>query len=121
MTKLTREDALKWNPRWSEADRRQIDADFDVVGAASFYQPTSGGYLGVKDATGRRRMYVAPGYAWFVRGAEPAGRELPGWNGYELSTFQPRGDGAPSSSREERFCPMHHIALPLTGRCDDCE
>jgi len=118
---ITREQALNWRPGWSHADITQIEADLDRLQVANCVIPTSGQYIGCRNGSGQRVMYIAPGYVWFRRGFEPPDRELPPWNGYGLSTFRDPGSPTPSETRQEQFCPIHNLALPATGVCDECE
>lgn len=118
---ITREQALSWRPLWSRADVAQIAEDLDRLQVATYYIPTSGQYVGCRDGSGQRVMFIAPGYVWFARGFEPPDRELPPWNGYGLSTFKDPGQPTPSPTRRERFCPIHNLALPATGVCDESD
>jgi hypothetical protein len=37
-----------------------------------------------------------------------------------LSTFRPHAGGPRRGEPAQKFCPIHGLALPLTGVCDDC-
>lgn len=119
--RMSRDEALKWNALWSIADRRRIEEQFDRLGVVGFYSPPSGGYVGCEDRTGRRVMFLSPGYVEFKKDVVPLELCEPTWPGFALSTFRHRAAGA-DFEREGlgNFCPVHGLLLPLTGLCDDC-
>ena len=117
---LTREQALKWTPDWSHTDLRVIQQNFDRLDPRTFYVPPSGGYVGCGDVHGTIVMTLHYGYLTFKRELAPADRPELDWPGLALSTFRPHPSPTPPPNEGERVCPTHHIALPLTGICDDC-
>jgi len=119
---LTREQALKWNPDWSGADRELLEQNLTRLDVQTYYVPPSGGYVGCVDIHGRVVMNLHYGYMTFKRELAPADLPDPGWAGLTLSTFRGRPSSTPSLDDEDlQFCPTHHIALPLTGICDECQ
>ena len=119
---LTRQLALNWNPDWSYTDLRIIEENLTRLDAQTFYVPPSGGYVGCVDADGRVVMTLHYGYVVFKRELAPVDLPDLDWPGLTLSTFRGRPSPAPSLDDEDlQFCPTHHIALPLTGICDECQ
>ncbi|MGO1283493.1 MAG: hypothetical protein ACTHWF_00360 [Brachybacterium sp.] len=119
--RMTRTEALGWNPDWSVGDIRLIGEHFDRVEALTFYRTSSNGSVTAQDSEGRSVMYLYPGYVEFRKGLAPEDRPDPEWHGLALSSFRPRS--ATSSKGEERlsFCPSCFYALPATGICDTCD
>lgn len=115
-------EALEWNPNWSQMDRRVIQEHLDRLDVVRCYVPPSRGYVGCEDATGKRVMFLAPGYVEFKSDTAPEGlEESRGWPGFALTTFRHRGSRTNFEVDDEQFCPVHGLQLPRTGRCDDCE
>jgi hypothetical protein len=38
-----------------------------------------------------------------------------------VTTFRPHVGGPRHGEPAQKFCPIHGLALPLTGVCDDCD
>lgn len=118
---LTREQASTWSPDWSCTDRDVIEQNLSRLSPQTFYVPPSGGYVACIDAGGRIVMTLHPGYLEFQRGLAPADRPDAGWPGLTLSTFRPHGSPTASPKEGAQICPIHNLALPLTGICDECQ
>ena len=126
--RLTRAQVLDWNEAWSFTDRACVAAALDAVPDGEYVVPPSGGYINVwVDA--RRALVVHPGYLVWPRGGSAAGLpptlfpdlKVEGeeqW--HELSTFRPHAGGSRADDPAPAVCPIHGLALPLTGVCDDC-
>ncbi|AXG14961.1 hypothetical protein [Intrasporangium calvum] len=142
MTRITvhRDQALAFNPRWDESDRKQLAAFLDGDGSVLSY----------KDEVEHRREEIdavvatLPGLldhmyrtasSGDVKGVDAKGRKLfairPGaidlWMGVDacilhFTTVGWWGPRARSSDPSEvPTCPIHHVQLPKTGVCDLCE
>jgi hypothetical protein len=119
---LTREKALNWSQDWSDTDRKLIGENLNRLDAQTFYMPPSGGYIGCVDVQARVVMTIHSGYLEFKRDLAPADLPDPDWPGLTLSTFIYCGPRTPSPDDEVlQFCPIHNIALPATGICDECQ
>lgn len=118
---LTREQALKWNPDWSYTDRAIIEKHLERLKPQSFYVPPSGGYVGCVDLQGTKVMFLHAGYVEFNGELAPADRPDPNWPGLTLSTFRPHASPTSAPIERTQVCPIHHVALPVTGICDDCQ
>jgi hypothetical protein len=119
---LTRQQALDWIPEWSYADRELIERNLTRLGAQTFYMPPGGDYVGCVDVHGRVVMILYYGYVTFKRDLAPADLPNPDWPELPLSTFRGPRSPTPSPDDEDlQFCPIHNIALPLTGKCDYCQ
>lgn len=118
---LTREEVLQWNSAWSYTDREIIEQHLYRLNPQSYYVPPSGGYVGCVDACGRVVMTVYPGFVEFKRDLAPPDRPDLDYPGLLLSTFRPHASPTAPPDEGQQVCPIHHIALPLTGICDDCQ
>lgn len=119
---LSREQALKWNPKWSYSDRELIEQHLDRVDARAFYTPPSNSYVGCVNADGAVVMTLHAGYLEFSRHSAPAELADAEWAGMTLSTFQPHNSPTPEPREDNPpVCPIHHIALPSSGICDECQ
>ena len=125
---LTRDQVLNWRESWSLGDRERISAALDALEGGVYKAPPSGGYLAVW-VSNQIVFTINPGYISWRRG--PYTRDLPAelfpdmssndtheW--HELSTFRYDGGGPANTEPDEKVCPIHGMALPKTGICDDC-
>lgn len=118
----TRQQALDWIPDWSSADRRIIEENLTRLDAQTFYLPPSEGYVGCVDVNGRVVMNLHYGYVTFKPDTAPADLPDPNSPEFLLSTF--KGPRSPTTSPDDEVlqcCPIHNIALPRTGICDECQ
>ena len=118
---LTRKQALEWNEEWSYTDREIIEQQLKRLNPRTFYVPPSEGYVGCVDTRGTVVMTLHAGYLEFKPELAPDDRPEPDWPGLELSTFRPRATPTPQPSEGSLVCPVHRIALPVTGICDECQ
>jgi len=126
---LSRTQVLAWNEAWSYTDRSCINAALGAVPDGVCVQPPWGGCINVW-INNQRILTIYPGYlSW------PIGRltkdlppdlfpdihadEMDQW--HLLSTFRPHVGGPRRGEPAQKFCPIHGLALPLTGMCDDCD
>ncbi|MEE1617218.1 hypothetical protein [Brachybacterium sp. J153] len=120
--RMTRDEALSWNSRWSVGDVRLIGEHLDRTGAEQFYRTASNGSVTALDAAGRSVMHLYPGYITFAKDCAPPELAEADWKtGLELSCFQRRGDATAEADRPLPVCPSCFLALPATGVCDDCD
>ena len=117
---FTRQQALAWYPRWSYTDREVVGRHLDRLGVRTFYTTDTEGYIGCVDAHGTHVMYFASGYAWFPRAQFAADCDDDWPLGFQLSSFEDRVPPTPSQREGTQVCPIHNIALPLSGVCDEC-
>ena len=118
---LTRAQALAWNPNWSYTDREIIEKHLDRLEAVTYYQPPSGGYVGCRDAGGRRVVFLYAGYITFGRGLGPEILADPNWEGTDLSTIQHKSGRSDTHRRQETFCPTHGTPILPSIGCEWCE
>ena len=126
---LNRAQVAAWKERWSYTDRACVTAALGAVPDGICILPPSGGYVGVW-SDDRLALTIHPGYLWWRdrRFAEDLPPDLfpdmqtdeKGDPWHELSTFRPHLGGSPSMEPVQECCPIHGLALPLTGVCDDC-
>lgn len=112
---LTREQALRWNPKWSSSDRSVIEQHLNRLSPQTLYMPPSGGYIGCADEGGTNVMVLYRGYLT----CQPDGPE-PAWDWHELSTYRPHASPTAPPEQDEQVCAKHYIVLPLSGICDEC-
>lgn len=122
---LSLQQVLEWNPNWSYTDRESILHHINRIGAHTFYVPSCGGYIGCRDVPGvhgpgRNLMTIHPGYLKFSIDQLPEDPPEP-WAGLTLSTFLGHESSNPAPEAEQRVCSQHHLALPASGICDECE
>jgi hypothetical protein len=120
-TALTREQLLRWNPSWSYSDRELIERHLNRLEVRSFYTPPGEGYVGCIDDQSRRVLTVYSGFVEFARASAPDDLPDPNWLGLALSTFSPHAGPTGPPEEGALVCPVHHVALPLSGVCDDCQ
>jgi len=118
--RMTREQALAWNPSWSAADVRTIEENADRLEVRTFYRTRSNGSVTAQDSDGRSVMYLSPGYVEFRKGLAPEIRPDPAWHGFALSCFRPRSGAEAKDEVAPAICPSCFITLPGTGVCDEC-
>ncbi len=117
----TRQQTLDWIADWSCADRELIEQNLTRLDAQTFYLPPSEGYVGCLDGNGRVVMNLHYGYVTFKADTAPADLPDPDSRDLLLSTFNgPRGPATSPDDEVLQFCPIHNIALPRTGICDEC-
>lgn len=137
---VDRQQALAFNSRWDESDRKQLGAFLDGNGSALPY----------KDNIEPRRVEVDAAVAAIperldhmyrtatsgeIKGIDAKGKKLfairPGaldlWMGVDTTIlhFSTVGWWGPRAHTAETVdaptCPVHHVELPKTGICDSCE
>ena len=126
-------DALeRWRDKWSTADRVMVLAALDAVpGGVCLASPdnTHVAIYANGQAKGTRAAVINPGYIqWPGRKAAdiptsvfPEVHETSGWGAWTpLSTFRPNEAGPGRHEAELSLCPTCFVALPATGRCDNC-
>lgn len=80
---LTRDDALGFNPRWTDADRALIQHHMNRLNVTEFYAGAHW-YVGCVDASGNLVMYLGKGYLqwpeeYAPHNAMPHPRYQPWW------------------------------------------
>lgn len=115
---ITRQDALSWRERWSQADRNRLDQEFDRLGVVGWYLPSSEQYIGCFNDNGMTVMEVHPSYVHFKGDTAPDDVRRSHYRDLLLSTYS--RPSAPSASQREGTgtCPIHGVRLPVTGQCD---
>ena len=94
-------------------DSRQLIREL-LAGVAfdSIWVPNSRAYIAL-GIDGRGVAWVGKTYVYIREGA--TFHELPGYSPHQRSSGR-RHDEVPT-----QFCPIHYLAMPLTGLCPDCE
>lgn len=127
---LTRDQVLEFNPQWSTGDQQVVSDAIDALPDPTFVVLPSRHQV-VTRVAGRRTLLVNPGYLEWPASAAHWVEQLPAalksavdedprhfW--LTLSTFQPNQSEASRAGAPPILCPVHLIALPVTGICDDC-
>src|SRR5262245_23296224 len=97
-TRMTLEDALAFNPRWTDADRAKVARAFELLPADPYvYSPASGRYVDAFTADREFVFQIGRGYIDYAAVLAPdgAGREFRGPESHrvrrvDLSTRQTR-------------------------------
>jgi len=125
----TRDDALRFNGRWTDHDRDVVAAELDRLRdrTAYFWRTGSNAYIRATDADGKGLVYVEAGYLWWRNGRvetipEGAVREDEGWL-LALSTRQESGPRRrPRDDEDPAVCQRcFSYALSVTGVCPSCD
>jgi hypothetical protein len=130
---ISHDDAMRFNEHWDRMDKIEIQNHMDRLGVKRFYiiRSQPGKYVACQtNEDDRVRMYIQKGYIEFSPGNGPAGaqksaamreRFVDGWTYVTLSTHRPHGKLTHHDESDPVICPGCNMALPATGRCDDCD
>jgi len=128
-TPATRGEAVNFNGRWTEHDRRVVSEELDRIRDRTSYlwRTASNSYIRATDAGGRALMYVEAGYLWWHDGrveAIPAGAVADG-EGWLLPLSTRQETGSRRGPHEEESAPIcqtcFSYALSKTGLCPNCD
>lgn len=123
--RITHQQAMAWNPAWSAADRQVIQAHLDRLAIQAFHATKT--YVSCVDLKNREAMTILPGRITFAPKLAPSAQAEA--DGIPLSTNSgrsPRTTTPRSTARVTRpepeliLCPVHFMALPASGVCDEC-
>jgi hypothetical protein len=122
-TPLTRNEFLKFNPRWARADIAVLEEDLDTFGGVTFEHVVSGYnvYISVYDADGSLLMDVSRGTMYYANGRTRPG-SMPRTPGsvdhtYKLSTHRAGGGEARPELALQPLCSNCFLHHP-EGNCD---
>src|SRR5699024_11612153 len=87
---MSRAEALSWNPNWSVGDILMIEENLDRLAARTFFRTRSNSTVTAQDDTGRKIMYLHPGYVTFPKRLAPEDRHNPEMPRFTLPTAQSR-------------------------------
>jgi len=121
---MTRAEMLKFNPRWSAADRSIVSEELDRLGATGFTYRQKGYniYVEVASATGQTLMHVSKGTMYFGDNApdRPGVHDFGDDKVLRLSTYR-AGGGARAEKATGDTCPRCFQQMSLTGECGNCD
>ena len=127
---LTKLQVVDWNENWSFTDRQFIEHALSRLPDEATIRAHDGCIVA---KVGRRAFVVHPGFVYWPKGTwakDVDGTLIPGgllvgsegdgtlWA--RLSTLRGWNTGGSGTSRTFGFCPIHGLALPANGICDDC-
>lgn len=121
MSAVTRAEALRFNSRWTDADRALINEQIDRLQPVEFHRPPKGGYITCRDSSGRPLMHIEAGMLTFPESTLPANaiRWEPVWTaGYlPLSTKGSDSSRSQAAERTGSVCPDCFEVRSLAGDC----
>lgn len=118
---LTRNQVLKWRSNWSTNDIKKITENLDRLAIQRFEEPHSNVQVDCYNSNGMKVMEIRPGYAKFMQGFELPDPDDPDRKWLTFTTYKPYSKSNAGVSEEPEICKTCFMALPLSGKCDECD